>query len=553
MKIGICGNIALESFAISLDALVQNSEVIVGQTELYESELSKPFGLFAQLDICIIILDWRPFATSLYNFAIGDDIDLVLNECNNALTKISELIIDYRKFNNAQFLIFSPISDWYSPAGFIDRLQISSIGNLFAQFQNRFNEMCRLLPDVYPIDMEELSNRCGKDSSFDNLENYLKNSPFSLTLINSAAQRASDILIQFSKPPIKCLILDCDNTLWGDILGECGFENILLGDTGKGKAFKDFQSEILRLYRQGIMLAICSKNTTCEVMEVMERHEHMLIRPSMIANFRINWDDKPKNVIEIAKELNIGLNSIMFIDDMPFEREGIAATLPDVEIFPLPEDPCLYAQTFRKHSRLWPIQITDTDSGKAVFNQQQALRKQQAEIIHNSELYLESLNIKVQIMEADKNTLPRAVQLFNKTNQFNLTSKRYTQTQLDFITQNKENRLWVMSMKDRFGDFGIIASALTIGNNINAFVLSCRSFGRQIENALLIHILHEAAISGFSSVTASFLPSLKNNMTKSFYLNMGFIETGRELNNIFWEFNLENKISDIPRWITISS
>ena len=229
--------------------------------------------------------------------------------------------------------------------------------------------MCRALADIFPVDLEEIGSRIGKDSIYDYRITHSGNpQPFSPGMLGRISERICDICTQIEKNPLKCLVLDLDDTLWGGIVGEEGFEYIALGDDGIGKVYKDFQRYIVKLYKQGVILAICSKNNTCDALEVIEQHPHMLIRPEMISCYRINWDDKPGNLKSIADELNIGLDSIMFVDNSKTERELIRSTLPQVEILELPENAAEFRNTLEKCTRFWPLTLTKEDAYKGTLS-----------------------------------------------------------------------------------------------------------------------------------------------------------------------------------------
>jgi FkbH-like protein len=552
MKLGLCGNIFLDSLAQALDTAIPGTDIIVGRAGEFVAELSEARGEFASLDACIVALDWRDLTPGLYGFAFGDNSDEVMSGFREACGGIKTAIEKYRRVCAAKILVFSPVSDRRSQTGFINRLLQPSPFELFNNCQALFNELCRSMPDVYPVDMEELCARIGSDAAFDPASRFLKGLPFSEAMIRSIAVHLRAMCVQVQKYPLKCLVLDCDNTLWGGIVGETGSANLVLGDDGLGKAYKEFQREILRLHKQGIILTICSKNNTCDVLEVMEQHPHMLIRPSRISCFRINWDDKPKNLVQISAELNIGLDAMMFVDDNPSERGMMAAALPEVEILELPDDPTCFADTLLACTRFWPLQLTKDDAAKGAFFSQERSRRESRELAANVEDYLVKSAIVVTIAQAGPGdeALPRIAQLFNKTNQFNLTSKRYSESQLSSLAGDPRNALFSMAMKDVYGDYGIIAAALVMGNSIDSFLLSCRAFGKRAENAFLYSLLDFLKQRGCKQAFGVFAPSLKNAMTKDFYQGLGFTFVNQAGSDHLWRFDMSNKIPEMPRWIT---
>lgn len=549
MVIGICGNFFLDPLASELDKIISENEIIVGVQDAFKEELKSTSNGFTDLDVCIVALDWEKSVPDLYGYVHGDDFERILSVFQNTCDEIKDAVVQYRLTRKSKFLIFSPLSQVYGSSGFINRLLLKSPFELFSRCQLIFNDMCRSMPDVYPIDIENLSACLGKDISFSAENRYKFCQPFSDLMIVKIADHISRILTQISDYPLKCLVLDLDNTLWGGIIGEDGIENVELDDTGTGKAFKDFQNAIHRLYKQGIILAICSKNNTCDALEMIEQHPHMIIRPNMISSFRINWDNKPANVIQISKELNISLDSIMFIDDDPSERHMMREILPDITVLDLPENPVYYCDTLRKCHRFWPLQLTSDDIQKGNFYRQESLRKSILEISANKEQFLVNSKIRISISPCDKDKFPRIVQLINKTNQFNLTTIRYSQAELEMLLKDNDNRLFCMHMDDKYGEYGIIAAALTKGNLIDSFLLSCRAFGRDAEKAFLIYLMKFVKTSGFPVIQGLFIPSKKNSMVRDFYKTAGFSLINESESAQIWQFDLVNTIPEPPRWL----
>jgi FkbH-like protein len=552
MKIGLCGNSALADLALALDASIAGAEIVVGATGRFAVELSEHPGAFASLDVCVVAINWRELAPAVYRWGFGDDFESAASSFDAASEALEISLKDFRAASVAQVLVFSPMSAKNGSEGIVDRLISPSRRELLCRCQARFDTMCRAVTDVFPVDIDGLLMQMGASNAFDPEAGYVRGNPFTPPMTQAIAAHISEAVVQFVKYPIKCLVLDCDETLWGGVVGESGTDGILLADCGAGKAFYDFQIEIERLYKQGVILAICSKNNTCDVLDAFERHPHMILRPKMISCFRINWDDKPKNMLGIAEELNIGLDAIMFADDNPSERAMMKAALPEVEILELPDNPACYADTLAQCSRFWPLQITRDDAAKGAFFVAEHERKQSRELAANVENYLAKSDISVTIGTADSETMPRVSQLFNKTNQFNLTTKRYSQAQLETIVSGAGNRLFAMAMRDRFGEYGIIAAALVLDNTIDSFVLSCRAFGKRAENAFLAWVLSHLKHAGHSEAFGVFVPSERNSMAKSFYKEAGFILDRMDGQIEVWRYDLSAVLSQAPSWIRIT-
>ena len=345
----------------------------------------------------------------------------------------------------------------------------------------------------------------------------------------------------------KCLVLDLDNTLWGGILGEDGIEGIKIGDTYPGLAFKDFQENILEAANNGVILAVCSKNNEDDVLEAWGKHPFQLIKQQHISAYRINWQDKATNIQELADELNIGLDSFVFIDDNPIERERVKQMLPMVTVPDFPEHPYLMSAFFKQvYSDNFQIhQLTNEDKGKTQQYVANAERNVFKKAFKSVDEYLESLEMELDVISADKFTIPRIAQMTYKTNQFNLTTRRYEETDIhDFVAQNA--LVNCLSVKDKFGDNGItVASIITVEKttaNIDSFLLSCRILGRGVETAYIDFLINELYEKGVKTLTATYIPTQKNRQTEFFYEKNGFqllktLENGEKQ----YSLNIEEK------------
>ncbi len=321
----------------------------------------------------------------------------------------------------------------------------------------------------------------------------------------------------------KCLVLDLDNTIWGGILGEDGVEGIKVGGDYPGNAFSFFQNSLLQLFDQGVVLAACSKNNLHDVEEVWERNPYQLLKKSHFAAVRINWTDKPTNIRSIAEELNIGLDSMVFLDDNPSEREFVRQSLPMVEVpdFPAhPYDiPAFFKDCVDKYFTVYSL--TEEDRRKTDQYRANAARNQAALSFDDYNQFLHSLDIKLKIMPMDEFNKGRIAQMTQKTNQFNLTTKRYTDVDLDRLSGEGAG-IWCLSVADKFGDSGITGALIYMAGEIDTFLLSCRVLGKGIENAFLKHVLELLREDGISSVRAVYSPTPKNGQVRDFYEKCGF-------------------------------
>ena len=329
----------------------------------------------------------------------------------------------------------------------------------------------------------------------------------------------------------KCLVLDLDNTLWGGVLGEDGIDGIKLGGDYPGKAYTYWQQSLLQLARNGVILAVCSKNNENDVREAWDKNPHMVLKGDHFSAMRINWRDKATNLRELAEELNIGLDSMVFIDDNPSERELIKQFLPQVTVPDFPEKPYqlmpFFKQLVERYFRIY--QVTDEDRAKTEQYHANAMRRAEEGRFADMESYLYSLDLKLEIFPADEHNLPRVAQMTQKTNQFNLTTRRYTEAD---VRQRLEDgwHIYCMSVSDRFGDSGITGTIFLkpvddVTVSIDTLLLSCRILGKGIEEAFVKTIFNLLRLDGYRQLIAEYLPTERNGQTADFYDRMGMMCT----------------------------
>ena len=352
----------------------------------------------------------------------------------------------------------------------------------------------------------------------------------------------------------KCLVLDLDNTIWGGILGEDGMEGIQISGDYPGKAFHYFQEVLLELEQNGVILTICSKNNESDVLEVFEKNPFIVLRKEHFSTWRINWNDKATNIREIAGELNIGLDSFVFVDDNPSERELIRQALPMVAVPDFPEQPynlpsfckSLVENYFRVYA------ITNEDKEKTAQYKANAQRSLSQKSFTDMESFIESLKIRIDIEQANQFNIPRIAQMTQKTNQFNLTTKRYTEA--DILSHLNDGwKVYCMSVSDRFGDNGITGCILINHNEIDSLLLSCRILGKGIEYAFLNKVMALLKEEGVKTLTARFIPSPKNSQVKDFYESCGFtLLNETDTSEKIYSINLDTVELSIKSYFEIS-
>lgn len=316
----------------------------------------------------------------------------------------------------------------------------------------------------------------------------------------------------------KCLVLDLDNTLWGGVVGEDGVEGILLSGSYPGKAFHLWQEGLKELEKSGVMLAICSKNNMADVDEVWAKRDDMLLQKNDFVAIRINWQDKATNIRELAEELNIGLDSMVFVDDNPTERELIKQQFPEVAVPDFPAQPYglmgLYNVLVENYFGAY--RITQEDRAKTTQYIANAQRKQQQAAFTNMEEYLQSLEMRLRIEKVNVATLQRVAQLTQKTNQFNLTTRRYTEADIQRMVDEGAD-VWTLTVSDKFGDYGLTGVMIVADGKIDTLLMSCRVLGKGIEMAFVKKVLSEYN----GEIKAEYIPTAKNQQVADFYERLG--------------------------------
>lgn len=324
----------------------------------------------------------------------------------------------------------------------------------------------------------------------------------------------------------KCAVLDLDGTLWGGVIGEDGLGGIQLGGDAEGEAYTAFQQYLLGLRRRGIPLAVCSKNNEEDARSVFRQHPETVLKEDDFAVFLANWEPKPDNLRRIAAMLNVGVDSLVFLDDNPVERNLVRRELPDVEVPELPDDPARYAEALHATRLFESLSLTDEDRRRADTYRENVLRTELAAGSTNLDDYLVSLRMKVDLRPFDEANLPRIVQLINKTNQFSVTTRRTTAGEVSAWMQDPAYYTQFMRLQDRFGDSGITGAMIAVREGetlrIISWLMSCRVLGRRIEDLMLASLMRHARRAGAAAVIGEYLPTAKNGQTADLFDRFGF-------------------------------
>jgi FkbH-like protein len=355
----------------------------------------------------------------------------------------------------------------------------------------------------------------------------------------------------------KVLVADLDDTLWGGVVGEDGVEGLHIGRDYPGAAFRELQRAMLDLRRRGILLAAASKNNPSDALAALTSHPGMLLRPEHFSAMRLDWNDKAASLREIAAELNVGLDSLAFLDDNPAERRRIRLELPEVGVVELPPDPLNYARALRECPLFERLSLSGEDTARAEYYAGERLRDEARQAAGSLEEFYRSLEQKVGIAPVTGATLARAAQLTSRTNQFNLTTGRWTEARMAEFAAAPGCRVWTARVEDRFGDNGIVGLMMTrragAHCEIETFLLSCRVIGRTIETAMLAFLAGYERAVGAESLCGWFLPTPRNAPAEGFYRSHGFRLCGSRDDATRWSLSLAGAAVACPPWIALNA
>jgi FkbH-like protein len=411
-------------------------------------------------------------------------------------------------------------------------------------------------PYLHICDLEFLAHRRGGIQAQDARGWFESKQLCSPMLLADLAREVAHLIGSLRRPPKKMLILDLDNTLWGGVIGEDGIEAIEIGNTSpRGEAFRAFQKYISSLKERGTLLAVCSKNDHAKAAEVFAQHPEMVLRMNDFVSFKANWEPKFENLRQMAAELNIGLDSFVFVDDNPAEIEIVRQFAPEVATILLGPSPAEFVTQLEDCRLFEPQNITAEDIKRTANYRSESERKSLIATVTDFGAYLQSLRMEASICELEILDVQRLVQLINKSNQFNLTTRRRTEADLSALMSDPNYIGFSVRLKDRFGDHGLIsiliAKTVDATMQVDTWLMSCRVLKRQVEDEVLNELVRLAKSRGCEKIEGIYRRTAKNEMVRDLYKNMGFVLATENDESTEYELFLE-KVEPLPTKITIT-
>jgi FkbH-like protein len=507
-------------------------------------------------DGVILAVRTADLAPDLWQEYADLDPDGVRGSVQRVTNNFQQWIRAFRERSQAALIVHNLEQPARPSAGTLDAQLESGQCTAIQQINSDLRRIAGKHRGVYVLDYDGLIARQGRLRWRDERKWLTARMPIAADQLIQLSREWMRFLAPLTGKICKALVVDLDNTLWGGVIGEDGMQGIKLSAEYPGAAFQALQRVMLDLTRRGILLAVSSKNNPDDAMEALESHPGMLLRPKNFAAMRINWNDKSQNLREIAAELNIGIDSLAFMDDNPVEREQVRAALPEVTVIDMPEDPVEYAAALRECPAFERLTLSAEDQQRTSFYVAERERSQAEQTFQTKEDFYRYLEQEAEIAPVSPSSLARISQLTQKTNQFNLTTRRYSEPQIEEMAAKPEWQVLSIRVRDRFGDHGLVGVAITRDENeaceIDTLLLSCRVIGRTVETALLSFLGQAAVARGRSRLSGKFLPTKKNAPAKEFYAQHGFELQTQNSDGSLWQLDLKQHPIAWPEWIKLN-
>jgi len=548
-------------------------ETHLGEFNAYAQEIIDPCSALYKFDPNVVILavQGSDLASDLYLHHLRLDARGAEAIVERTLREILGWISLLRQRTNATIVVHGFEVPEQPASGLLDAQCVLDAGassqangqqcgnsqaDAVRQINRRIAEAVQQHTGVYLLDYDALVSRHGKRQWSDTQKWLTVRLPISAPNLRHMSAEWVRFLYPASGKLIKCLVCDLDNTLWGGVIGEDGMTGIKLDGEYPGAAYVSLQRAILDMHGRGVILAINSKNNDADAMEVVRDHPQMLLRPEHFAIRRINWQDKATNLREIAAELNIGIDSLAFIDDNPVERQWVREHAPEVTVIELPTNAIDFARVLRETPGLERLTLSAEDKSRGRFYAEDRMREDLRMSAGSMDDFYKSLKMEAKIGRVNAETLARVAQLTQKTNQFNLSTKRYNETEISTLGSSADSRVYWMSVKDRFGDNGLIAVGILRFKgevcDLDTLLMSCRVIGRGVETAFLAFLIDAARRAGCKALHAGFLATNKNAPVKDFLPHHQFNQVAGDGLCGTWALELSGTMTSWPEYIALS-
>jgi FkbH-like protein len=557
--------VLLSSFSIEFvnDALVAHGflngiriEVLNSGFAIFRQQFLDPASRLYESkgDLVILAVEGEDWVPAAYDRLAGAQEDAVELERRYA-SELSGLLTQFRRNSDTPLVIHNFTSPRTVEFGILDINRADSKSRLVNRLNDSLYEVCSRFSDVVVLDYAGLVSRHGSRNWYDARMRLYARAPIAQPMLGELAREYVKYCRALSGLARKCLVVDLDNTLWGGVVGEEGVEGIQLGPDYPGSAFVEFQRVIKALRDRGVLLAIASKNNPQEVDEVFETHRFMVLKRSDFATVEIHWESKDESLRRIARNLNIGLDQIVFADDNAAECERIRSALPMVTVIQLPAQPERYSEVLYQDGWFDTLSFSGEDKRRGALYEQraraEALRATQPDV----ESYYRDLQMSLIFSPVNDASVARAAQMTQKTNQFNATTRRYSDAEIARRAKDPTWMLTTVSVIDRFGDNGIVGFMMSRVEaqclDIDTFLLSCRVIERTVETAMLAYLCDAARQRGLRCVRGTVIATKKNTPVRGVFARHGFDKEADDGSTSQWRLSTDDKSVPWPAWFTV--
>lgn len=532
------------------------ADIYVGGYNQYNQEILDIKSAFYSFepDLLILVIDIRSIANETYLQQYRINSDERREWISSTTEEVISLVEKVKQNSKAKILVHNFEVPTHSSLGIIENRQPYGFRESIEDLNSKLRAVFSNDPRTFLFDYESFTSKVGKDNIMDYKMYYLGDMRIDPQIIPKLCDEYIPYVRAMLSMVKKCLVLDLDDVLWGGIIGEEGLDGIKLGPTPEGRPFLELQKYILSLYQRGVILAVNSSNNLDDALEVFHKHPYMILKEDHFAAIKINWEDKVSNMKSIAEEIDVGIESLVFLDNSRVNRDIIKQALPEVLTVDLPDDSSLYLKTVMELRIFDTLQLTQEDRSRGKMYAEQRKRQEFGRVASDVTEYLKRLDMIVTIEKANQFNIPRISQLTQKTNQFNTTTHRYLEDDIRHMADSDNHIVVSLRVEDKFGDNGITGVAIVKKAKekwyIETFLLSCRVLGRKVEDTLLAYITDQARQGGAKTLVAEFIPTKKNAPAKDFFKEHGFTRiSGTDITET-WEFNLQ-KTYPFPQYIKL--
>ena len=508
-------------------------------------------------DVVLVAIRLRDVCPGIYDsynsLAAGEAQQLI----DDWLGRFKSALLSFRQHSNAHLLILNYELPTSPALGIADRASKDSQVRLIERASESLSAIASEISNAHVLDYYALIPQHGRGQWEDRRMSLYGRIPVAAAHYWPFA----GFIVRHLRPLYglakKVLVLDADNTLWGGVIGDVGVDGIALGPDYPGSAFVAFQKRVLDLYRRGVVLCINSKNQPGAVEEALKKHPNMVLRENHFAAMRINWNPKPQNMQEMAADLNLGIDSFVFLDDSDVECELMRQTLPQVMTVCLPKEPAQYAAIVENLDCFDQYSISAEDRARGELYRAEAGRKQMQSAAVDMPTFYRQLEMKVTLGVNETAQIPRVSQMTNRTNQFNMHTIRCSEDDIRRFMTSEDSEVVTLALQDRFGDSGVVGLAVIMKSPgewvLHLLLMSCRILGRTVENAFIKWIAGRARSAGITRLVGEFAATPKNKPFAGFYASCGFTKEGGGNPPERWIMSLSDADTTIPDWIDIQT